>query len=118
MQKIHKSIAASGTIYIPGPARGVIAAVKAVWQGTVTTSNILTVSRGTTTVNLVTAVTTAGMVAEKGVPDATNQGLVFDPDTAAYSFIKLVLSGGNAIAAEIEIDFDDSAYVKQAPLEA
>jgi hypothetical protein len=118
MIKISKSIAAGGTIYIPVPARGVVAGVKAVWQSTVTTSNILTVSRGATTVNLVTVVTTAGMVAETGVPDATNKGLVFDPDTAAYSFIKLVLSGGNSIAAEVLIDFDDSAFVAKAASEA
>ena len=118
MIRINKSIAAGGTIYIPVPAKGIIVGVKAVWQGTVTTSNILTVSRGTTTVNLVTVVTAAGMVAETGVRDTTNKDLVFDPATAAYSFIKLVLSGGNSIAAEIIIEFDDYAAVTQTALEA
>lgn len=113
MIPVSKSIAASATIYVPVPARSTLAKVDVVWQGTVTTSNILTISRGTTTVNLVTAVTVAGMVKEAGVKDTTNGGLVFDPATAAYSFVKLVQSGGNAVAAEIILWFDDSAYVAQ-----
>jgi len=113
MKQIRVQLAANETRYVPAPARGVIAAIRAVWQGTVTTSNILTVSQGATTVNVATVVTTAGMVVETGVPDTTNGFAVFDPNVAAQSVIKLVLSGGNAIAADVLIDYDDSAYVKQ-----
>jgi len=120
MKNIYLSVAANGTYYIPAPCRGVVAGVKVVWQSTVTTNNIVTVTRSSTTVNLVTAVTTAGMVVETGVPDATNKGLVFDPDstTGTSQVIKVVLSGGNAVAAVIKIEFDESAYVAQAALEA
>ncbi len=69
--------------------------------------------------NLITVVTTAGMVVENGVRDATYKDLVFDPDstTVTYGVIKVVLSGGNAIAAVILIEFDDFAAVAQAASE-
>ena len=118
MTRIRCYLAASETRYIVVPVRGIITGAKAVWQTTVTTSNIITISRGTTTVCLVTAVTTAGQVMETGVPDATNKDLVFDPATAAYSFIKIVQSGGNAVAADLIIEFDEYASVTQAAKEA
>lgn len=113
MKRITLSLAANGTYYVPAPSRGIVSDVRAVWQTTVTTANICTVSRDTHTVNLVTVVTTAGMVVEKGVRDTTYKDLVFDPksSTTTYQVIKVVLSGGNAVAAVIEIDFDDYASV-------
>ena len=120
MKRITFPLAANGTLYIPAPARGVVSGIKAVWQSTVTTSNILTVSRDTTTVNLVTVATLAGMVVETGVRDTTNKDLVFDPAsaTAVNGVIKVVASGGNAVALVVTIEFDDYATVAQAALEA
>jgi hypothetical protein len=120
MKRITLSCAANGTYYVPAPSIGVVTGVKAVWQSTVTTSNLVTVSRSSTTVNLVTAVTTAGMVVETGVRDTTNKDLVFDPasTTTTSQVIKVVLSGGNAVAAVVVIEFDEYATVAQAPLEA
>ena len=120
MKNLFLSAAANGTYYIPAPCRGVVAGARAVWQSTVTTNNICTISRDTVTVNLITVVTLAGMVVEKGVKSTLYGDYVFDPNssTAIYQVIKVVLSGGNAIAAVIHILFDESAYVAQAALEA
>ena len=119
MKRITLSCAANGTYYIPAPCVGLVSGVQAVWQGTVTTGNIVTVSRGTRTVNLVTVVTLAGMVVERGVRDTTYKDVIFDPAsaTAVNQVIKVVLSGGNAIAAVITIEFDDFSSVGQAALE-
>jgi hypothetical protein len=118
MQRITFNIAASATLYVPVPVRGVISGAFASFQATVTTANVITISRETTAVNAITAVTTTFMVRENGVRDTTNKDLVFDPDTAAYSYIKVVQSGGNAVAAVVTIEFDESARVTQAALEA
>jgi hypothetical protein len=86
----------------------------------VTTSNILTVARVNTAVNVVTASVTTGLVAELGVADTTNGQLIFDPDatTATQGAMTITPSGGNAVAVEALIFFDDSAYVTQAASEA
>jgi hypothetical protein len=118
MQRITFNLAASATLYVPVPVRGVVAGAHTSFQATVTTSNIITLSRETTSVAVITAATTTFMVRENAVRDTTNKDLVFDPDTAAYSYIKVVASGGNAVAAVVTIDFDDSARVEQTPLEA
>ena len=105
--------------YIPAPCRGNVAKVTAVWQtNAVTANDTVTVARNTTTVNLVTAVSGDGLVPEVGVPDATNKGLIFDPDsaTATDQVIKITPSAGGACLVQIE--FDESAYVQQAASEA
>ena len=120
MKRLTFNLAASGTLYVPVPFRCVLTGAYAAWQGVVTTANIITISRGATTVNLITAATTAGLVRETGVPDATSKDLVFDPDhaTTTYGVIKLVQSGGNAIAAVVTLELDEYAHVAQPASEA
>jgi hypothetical protein len=58
-----------------------------------------------------------------GVPDTTNKGLIFDPDsaTAANKVLKIVfladLYGADG-SVTVSIEFDDAAYVEQAASEA
>ena len=120
MKTLSYLIAANTATYVPAPVRGTVAKVTATWQTTVTTSNIVTVARAGTAVNVVTAVTTAGQVVETGVADTTNGQLVFDPasSTAANGVITITPSGGNAVAVVVNIFFDESAYVTQAAKEA
>lgn len=108
------------TTYVPAPCRGTVSKVTCVFQAnTVEAGDTVVVSRGSTAVNTVTATNTAGLVVETGVPDATNKGLVFDPDssTTANQVLKITDTGapGNKILC---IEFDDSAYVEQASIEA
>lgn len=107
--------------YIPAPCRGTVVAARAVWQtNTVEPDDTIVIARDSTTVNTITAVDTAGLQCETGVPTSgANQYLIFDPDSAtkAYSVIKVTPDGaaGDAI---VTIDFDDAAYVKQDASEA
>lgn len=125
MQRITFNLAASATIYVPVPVRGTVSGAHASFQATVTASNLITFTRATSTsdataltVNLITAETTAAKVREDGVRDTTNMDLVFDPVTAAFSCIKVVASGGNAVAAVVTIEYDDSAAITQESTEA
>ena len=107
------------TLYVPAPCRGVVSGVKVAFQtNTVEPNDTVVVGRSSTAVNTVTAVNTAGLVVETGVPDATNKGLVFDPasSTAAYQVFKVTDTGapGDKI---VTIEFDDSAAIAQTPLE-
>lgn len=119
MQRLM-ALVTSGTVsYIPAPCRGNVAGVKAVWQtNAVTANDTVIVARDATAVNTVTAVSGDGLVVETGVPDATNKGLIFDPAsaTATSQVMKVTVSAGGACLVIIE--FDDSAYVQQTPLEA
>ncbi|OGP67101.1 MAG: hypothetical protein A2031_07925 [Deltaproteobacteria bacterium RBG_19FT_COMBO_43_11] len=120
MIRLLVALASDGTVYVPAPCRGVVSGLKAVYQtNTVEPGDTIIASRDTTAVNTLTAVTTAGLVVETGVPDVTNKGLVFDPadTTPANQVIKLVANGA-AGAALVEIEFDEFAYVKQAASEA
>ena len=114
------ALVTSGTVsYVPAPSRGCVSGVKAVWQtAAVTVNDTVTIARGGTTVNLVTAVGGDGLIVETGVPDATNKGLVFDPasTTATEQVLKVTVSAGGACLVLIE--FDEYAYVTQTPLEA
>ena len=104
-----------GTKYIPAPCRGTVAKVQVVFQtNTVEENDTVVVSRGSTAVNTVTAATTAGLVVETGVPDSTNKGLIFDPesDTAANQVMKITDTGAPG-EKYITIFFDDSAYVAE-----
>lgn len=107
-----------GTSYIPAPCRGTVAAVKVVFQtNTVEVNDTVVVARNATAVNTVTAATTAGLVVETGVPDTTNKGLVFDPDSDTATEQVIVVTDTGAPGAKIVmIDFDEGAYVEQAAL--
>lgn len=113
------------TLYIPVPCRGVVVAVKHVSNINSVATGTIIASRSTTAVNTLTVITgdiAAGIV-EEGTPDVTNKGLIFDPDsaTATDKVIKVVFDSTIHAGAGIdtlEIEFDDSAYVKQTALEA
>jgi hypothetical protein len=117
--------AGSEITYVPVPYRGTVKGVKVVSDLQMDATGTLTVSRGATTVNLVTVPTgniAAGVVLA-GVPDTTNKDLIFDPDsaTAANKVIKIVDDAtflGGAATVTIEIEFDESAYVEQTASEA
>jgi len=120
MRNLLVILPSDGTLYIPVPCRGTLKGMRAVYQtNAVEPNDTIIASRDTTAVNTLTAVDTAGLVVETGVPDATNKGLVFDPDSAIATdhVIKLVANGAAGVAV-VELEFDDSAYIKQTPLEA
>jgi hypothetical protein len=107
--------------YIPAPCRGTVTAARAVWQtNAVEPDDTIVIDRDSTAVNTITAVDTAGLQCETGVPTSgANQYLIFDPASAtkANTVIKVTPNGaaGDAI---VTIDFDDAAYVAQAASEA
>jgi hypothetical protein len=108
------------TTYVPAPCRGTVSKVTCVFQtNTVEPGDTVVVSRDATAVNTVTAVNTAGLVVETGVPDATNKGLVFDPASAtATEQVMKITDTGKPGAKILCIEYDDSAYVEQSALEA
>lgn len=109
------------TRYIPAPCRGTVVAARAVWQtNVVEPDDTVVIARGGDTVNTITAVDTAGLQCETGVPTSgANQYLIFDPDSATKANSVILVSdtgaGGDSI---VTIDFDDAAYVAQAASEA
>jgi hypothetical protein len=116
---------AGNTFYIPVPCRGTVKSVRVTCDVNMVATGTVILSRNTTAVNTITVPTgdkAAGTVLD-GVPDTTNKGLVFDPDSSTVTdrVIKVVAdatilaSAGNMI---FHIEYDDSAYVYQAPLEA
>ena len=120
MKRIYVDLPDASTIYVPVPCRGTLAGMKAVFQSnTVEAGDTIVASRNTTAVNTLTATETAGLVMETGVPDATNKGLVFDPDSATPTdkVIKITNTGAPG-AAIVLLEYDDTAYVAQAALEA
>ena len=120
-------ITASGadTRYIPVPARGNVHAVRVACDQAMVATKTIIFSRSATAVNTVTAPTgnTAAGTILDGVPDTTNKGLIFDPDssTATDQVIKMVVldayTGSNGTLT-VNIEFDDSAYVAQAASDA
>lgn len=111
------ALVTSGTVsYVPAPCRGCVLGVKAVWQtNSVTAADTVIVARNATAVNTVTAVSGDGLVVEDGVPDTTNKGLVFDPDsaTATEQVMKVTVSAGGACLVLIE--YDQFATIVEAP---
>ncbi len=110
--------------YIPVPCRGIVKAVRAVYNQETDQDETVTLSRGASAVNLVTppADASAAGVSMVGVPDTSNKDLVFDPDsaTAANRVIKVAVPDtfDTAGVLALSIDYDESAAVTQAPLEA
>lgn len=120
MKHLLVAHASEGTSYVPVPCRGTIAKVYCVFQtATVEPNDTVVLSRGATAVNTVTAVNTAGLVVETGVPSSTNGNLIFDPEssTAANQVIKITDTGAPG-AKLVYILFDDGAYVPQRAKEA
>ena len=120
MQHIIVILPSDGTMYIPVPSRGTLKGMRAIYQTDVVEPNdTLIASRATTAVNTLTAVNTAGLVVETGVPDVTNKGLIFDPGsaTATDHVIKLVANGAAGVAV-VDLEYDDSAYVEQSASES
>lgn len=128
MKDIYVNIYSAGGVedyYIPVPCRGTVKAAEYMANATLVATGTIVLARGTTAVNTATAPTgnTAAGTVLKGVPDTTNKGLVFDPDssTAANTKIKMSLDTtvlGGVANVLVHITYDDSAYVAQAALEA
>ena len=119
------TIATGGhTFYFPVPARGNVSAVRVACNATMAATGTLIVSRATDAVNTVTI--PAGDIAAgtiyDGVPDTTNKALLFDKAsaTATHQVLKIVTDAtfvGGAAMLSLSVDFDDTAYIRQAPLE-
>lgn len=125
MQTINLMIqggTAAVTAYHPVPSRGVIVSVKAAFGKTVAADDTVNIKRDTTSVNLITTgAVTAGKV-YTGTPDTTNKQLIFDPasTTEAEKMLKIEVSTLETLLTPVNltIEYDDSAYVTQAALEA
>lgn len=122
MIRLLVPIGSDATIYVPAPCRGTVSGAQAVWgTNAVEPDDTIILSRDTTAVNTITAVDTAGLQCEAGVPNATiaSRDLIFDPDSAtkANTVIKLVANGGAGVAI-VTIEFNDYAYVEQAASES
>lgn len=128
MKDIYVNLYSAGGVedyYIPVPCKGTVKSAEYMANATLVATGTIILARNTTAVNTATAPTgniAAGTVL-KGVADATNSQLVFDPDssTAANTKIKLSLDTtvlGGAANLLVHIVYDDSAYVQQAAKEA
>ena len=117
--------AGSEVRYIPVPYRCILHSVRIASDLQMDATGTLTFSRGADIVNLVTV--PAGNIAAgtilDGVPDATNEYLIFDPEstTPANQVIKLtddatLLAGAASVTIQLEVD--DSCYIESVPLEA
>jgi hypothetical protein len=111
--------------YIPVPCRGTVKSFEAVANAKMVATGTIILARNTTAVNTATAPTgdTAAGVALAGVPDTTNKGLVFDPDSSTAANTKIKVSFDTTILDGVanvllHIVYDDSAYVEQAASEA
>lgn len=128
MKNIDVNIYSAGgaeDYYIKVPCRGVVKSMNVLANATMVATGTVIAARGTTAVNTATVPTgdTAAGTSLVGVPDTTNKGLVFDPDssTAANTKIKISFDGtllGGVANVLIQIEYDDSAYVAQAASEA
>jgi hypothetical protein len=104
-------------VYVPVPCRGIVKEMKcAACTDAVQANDTIVASRGATAVNTWTAVETAGLVREVGVPDATNKDLVFDPDSATEANKKILLTPTGAPGLVMcMLGFDPYATVVEAP---
>ena len=108
------------TIYHPVPCRGIVHEVNIVCNIELDIDNTVTISRGTSAVNLVTpaADNTAAGTVITGVPDTTYKDLIFDPESATAANKVLKIAVPNTIDAActlgINIKYDDSAAVTQS----
>ena len=128
MKDIYINLYSAGDVedyYIPVPCRGTVKSAEVVANATLVATGTIVLARNTTAVNTITAPAgnaAAGIVV-KGVPDTTNKGLVFDPDSSTVTDQKIKVSFdttvlGGAANVTLHIVYDDSAYVEQKPSEA
>ncbi|MBW2632375.1 MAG: hypothetical protein JRC90_11600, partial [Deltaproteobacteria bacterium] len=101
MIRLQVAVASSATVYVPAPCRGNVSGAQAVWQdATVEADDTMILYRDSTAVNTITAVDTAGLQCETGMPNATiaSRDLIFDPDsdTKANTVIKITNSVAGA----------------------
>jgi hypothetical protein len=113
------------TYYYRVPVRCTLKSLNIMANATLVATGTIIASRDTTAVNTATAPTgdVAAGVNLAGVPDATNKGLVFDPESAtvANTKIKFVFDTtilGGVANVTLHMELDDSAYVAETPSEA
>lgn len=110
---------ADSNVYVPAPCRGIVTGAKAVFQtNTVQVGDTLDIQRNGTSVCLITATETAGLVVETGVRDSTqaDADLIFDPDSStATNGVILVVPTGDPGASLVTIFFDPYASVTETP---
>lgn len=128
MKDIYINLYSAGGVedyYIPVPCRGTVKSAEYMSNAALVATGTIVLARNTTAVNTATAPTgnTAAGTVLKGVPDATNKDLVFDPDSSTVTDQKIKVSFdatllGGVANVLLHIVYDDSAYVAQASLEA
>ena len=128
MKDIYVNLYSAGGVedyYIPVPCRGNVKSAEYMANANLVATGTIVLARNTTAVNTATAPTgnTAAGTVLKGVADATNKDLIFDPDsaTAANRVIKVSFDTtilGGAANVLLHIVYDDSAHVDQAASEA
>lgn len=116
-------ISGGDTRYVPVPCVGNVHSVRLACDAIMVADKTVIISRAGTAVNTATADGEAAGTILDGTADATNKALIFDPDssTAAYKVLKIVVLAafvGATATLTIRIEYDDSAYVEQAALEA
>lgn len=111
------------TAYLAVPCRGTIAGVEAVYNQETDADEIFTLYRATDAVLTITPTDAlaAGTVID-GVLDTTNGSLIFDSESTTITDkvikVGILNTVDTAGVLALTIKFDDSAYVKQAALEA
>lgn len=120
----------SEVTYVPVPCRGTVNKVRVISDLQMDATGTLKIGRGAvaTAANVVNTVTVpagniaAGVVLD-GVPDATYRGNIFDPNSATAAHKSILIQDdatflGGAATVTIQIEFDDSAFVRQASIQA
>jgi len=128
MKDIYLNFYSAGGVedyYIPVPCRGTVKSAEYMSNATMVATGTITLARSTTAVNTATAPTgdTAAGTVLVGVPDTTNKGLIFDPDSSTVANTKIKMSLDTTISGGVNnllvhIVYDDSAYVVEASVEA
>jgi hypothetical protein len=128
MKDIYVNFYSAGGVedyYIPVPCRGTVKSFEVMANAKMVATGTIVLARSTTAVNTATAPTgdTAAGTVLKGVPDTTNKGLVFDPDSSTAANTKIKVSFDTTILGGVanvllHIVYDDSAYVAEASIEA
>lgn len=110
MEPIYINVS-DAVVYVPVTKRGILRGMTCIANtNTVEAGDTIVASRGATAVNTWTAVDTAGLVVEDGVPDATNKDLVFDPASATATHHAILLTPTGAPGSvTVCLDYDEYA---------